>query len=248
MTGDDFLLGKGFLLRTSAAVKKLGLLLICCFLISCTAGEKIHPLEKAFSALEVEAEKMRIVVWRCIAEDFLEPEEMQPLLDAAVKLLDAEIISEANTQQQEFSSCIILAQAGGIKLSLTAQGVPQASYIIISAECDMSCGSFSDLAALLGEAVGEPYSVNALLVGSCPGNMQEQWQKQIESAIAACGAELVEITAEESYCSSTARCPFLQESELSGGRHINLQLAASYDEQEDRSFYYLGYPLLYIDY
>jgi len=251
MTGEKMLKKSVLNIRIGKIKRILLLTTALCFIllpVSCTEEENIHPLEKAFASLQIEAEKMRIVAWCCLVEDALTSDEMHYILDNVVMGLGAEIISKAGQNEDDYTTCTMLAKTEFAEYTLSIQSMPAESYMIILAELDAGQMSFSEAEAMLANAVGREYSINAFLSGSCNGNTKTEWKKQLTVAAAACSARIIEEAETETYYSLSVYCPFLPEFVMSEADAVNLQFAASYDEQAGKSFYYLGYPLLYNDY
>jgi len=93
---------------------------------------------------------------------------------------------------------------------------------------------------------GEP---NCLIIGSLSGNLSQlSLRNRFARAIESCGGILVEEASEENYFSQCAYIPNLIPVVSIQKKSVNLHLAASYDEQEDLTFIYLGCPMIYSDY
>ncbi|MCL2817604.1 MAG: YwmB family TATA-box binding protein, partial [Clostridiales bacterium] len=103
---------------------------------------------------------------------------------------------------------------------------------------------------LLSAAKGQKEAeLKCLIVGSFPGRLERgDLEGRISSAFAAAGARFVEQAQGGNYISRTGYVPSSPHHLLSGQKKVNLQMAGDYSESEQKTYIYLGSPLIFDDY
>ncbi|MEN3005697.1 YwmB family TATA-box binding protein [Dehalobacterium formicoaceticum] len=91
--------------------------------------------------------------------------------------------------------------------------------------------------------------INQLLIGFYGGKLSpKSCQNRINEIFSALDGKIIGEVEEENYLSKTGYVPNFEETLKVDQQDLNLQAAMFYDELADRTYLYLGSPLIYADY
>lgn len=224
-------------------------LLLCLLLSACAEEMTKSKVESVFSAFEAECSEMRLVAWSCIADKPMSRDEQEALLKQTSERLGLAPAKTLLDEAEDYLCSTMLLEQESRLYSVIVQSVPQESWLLLSATSREGLSAYTPLCHKLKEAVGEQGELNALLIGRREGLTEMgQLEQELKQAFADNGVEYVEGASESNFVSLSGCCAELKDSLSIGGRDINIQIAACNNEQEARTYFYLGYPLLYNEY
>ena len=226
------------------------LLMFLCLLCGCAADHAdTDPLEQVFAALNIDFEEMRLVAWNVVVKELLPLQDLQSLAQDTASLMGLELLGVETEEQEAYRSCTVLAEGEEVQYTIIAQSMPEESYLLICAASKKDIQDFSQIKEQLYKAAGSGSSLHALIIGSKAGERENEiLEEELSLALNACGAEILEKASENGFVSCTGYVDSLPEAVLSGKNTVNIQLGADYNEEHDRCYYYIGYPLIFNDY
>lgn len=237
-------------------------------------SEDQDPLATAFLATKADLEEIRLSGWSLYGEKASLEQIRQAASETASLLKLANI--EASSHTGDLEEYILEGKNSQGDWQLIFQSNQEGTYLIINLFSHAPVQTLTQIKNSLREALsyrsekfpatknnpspsaddngthsyfddeGEP---NCLIIGTLSGNLSQlNLKNRFARAIESCGGILVEEASADNYFSQCAYIPGLLPVVLAQNKNINLHLAASYDEQKQQTFIYLGCPMIYSDY
>ena len=224
-------------------------------LVGQVEGEAVRrdTVSAVFLATGAEFSEMRLVGWSLYAERFMKKEEMQLAAAAIAAQLKLTDISETGEEEEHWRSYTVRGKNGSREYQILLQTLPNEAYLLISCYAVDSPEAFAalneSLRLLVSQAESAEGEVNSLLIGSIKGRLSDsETEKRAAAAFAAAGVRLVEKANENNYFSATGYTASLSDFVVSGSNRVNIQIAFDYNERSDKTYVYLGHPLVFDDF
>ena len=232
-------------------MKKVYFAIIAVLLLFCAACAQTAPneriLENIFASLGAELEEIRLVNCELCKTSGGSTADMEGMLTERAAEMGLIRISSESSGSGGYRAATMLAAKEGRQYILTAQGTEEGVYMLISAK---STAAVSDFSLLCNELrAGGDCTLNALIIGSFRGKKEQATlEKLFEKVIREQGGRACEKMSNGSFISCSGYIAGLTEAVESDGQSINIQLAADYNEELDRTLCYIGYPLIFSDF
>lgn len=218
-----------------------------------------RPLENAFHASGCQFFQAKVQGWAQVAESNYSIEELQrfgDMVEGSLQLkepLERKSISDEDFNSLEMTGVIAPGITGEFILqSLSDDGGKSETYLIVNITDSRGPEALVWGRKRLEDAfrVFEKQPVvNLLLAGFHEGLLDQKISsKRVNAIFQAAGGKMHDGIEEENYISMTGYVPNLPNEINVNGQKTNLQVAASYNDLEDRTYFYLGSPLVYTDY
>lgn len=218
-----------------------------------------QPMLAAFQASQAVFTEVKLQGWAKINQKFCSIPTLEEYADQVERIMEpSSPLARYRTTDAGFSS---LEMKGEITEGLSAEVIFQSlcdgdeeneTYLIVNIVDSRGPGNMpTDREKLLNgfrefERVPD---MNQLVVGYLKGKLPpKKGIKVIETVFESVGGKINAGVEEASYLSKTGFVPNLHESVLAGSDKTNLQVAMSYNEIEDKTYIYIGTPLVYGDY
>jgi len=218
-----------------------------------------QPMQVAFQSSNAIFVETKLQGWAKINDHFSTKEELLSFgsqIEHILGLEDAIIREEVS--DQGFNS---LKVAGEISDKVTAEIIFQSltdtnskdeTYLIINMVDSRGPGFLNLSKEKMGSAFRlfqqEP-EINQLMIGFQDGKLSKKsYSDTISGIFSSVGGRISGEVEEENYFSSTGYVPNIEEKLKVGQKDINIQVAMSYDELENKTYIYIGSPLVYSDY
>ena len=211
-------------------------------------------ISAVFLATGAEFSEMRLVGWSLYAEHFMRKEEMQAAAAAIAAQLMLTDISEMSEEEEHWRSYTVRGKGTACEYQILLQTLPGEAFLLVSCYAKDSLESFTvlneNLQLLVAQtARTEEGDVNSLLIGSIEGRLSyAEAEKRSAAAFAAAGVRLIEKANESNYFSVTGYAEALSDFVVSGNNRVNIQIAFDYNERSDKTYVYLGHPLIFDDF
>ena len=218
-----------------------------------------QPLQVAFQSSKAVFVENKLQGWAKINNNFSSRKELLAYgskVEHSLGMNDAVVREEAS--DEGFNSLKI---KGEISEKVTAEIIIQSlrdkksqdeTYLIVNM-VDYRGPEFLDVSkekmrAAFNLFEQEP-EINQLVIGYQKGKLgKKSYRNTISSIFSAVGGKISGEVEEENYFSKTGYVPSIDEKLKVGRDDVNLQVAMAYDEIENRTYIYIGSPLVYSDY
>ncbi|HHT63322.1 MAG: YwmB family TATA-box binding protein [Bacillota bacterium] len=218
-----------------------------------------QPMQVAFQSSKAIFVESKLQGWAKINDHFSSREELLGYgsqVEKAMGLQKNSIREEAS--DEGFNSLKI---KGEITDKITVEIILQSlldkksqdeTYLIINM-VDYRGPEFLDLSKEQMRAAFEIFEqepeINQLIIGYQKGKLEKKsYQNTISGIFASVGGRISGEIDEENYFSKTGYVPNIEEKLLVGRDEVNIQVAMAYDELENKTYIYIGSPLVYSDY
>ncbi|MCL2678107.1 MAG: YwmB family TATA-box binding protein [Clostridiales bacterium] len=205
----------------------------------------------AFLATGAQLEEMRLIAWSLKEARFMTAAELKSEAERIAASLGLQDLNEKKEDESGWRSYSLQGVNGRGNFQVLLQALPGETYIMVSVAAKSGIEDFSNLCRELLEAAGgkKAAELRFLLVGSFPGKLsRDDLAGRFSAAFAAAGAQTVEQAQGSNYFSVTGHLPGVTRHLLSGQKKVNLQMAGDFSETEQKTFIYLGSPLIFDDY
>lgn len=218
------------------------------------------PMEVAFQNANAAFVETKLQGWAKINDLFLTKEE---LLNNSLKVekilgLNDDVIREA-TSEQGFNSFKVIGHIyeKNIKVEVIFQSLMDTknkneTYLIINMVDSKGPDFFDMTKEILGSAFqvfNQEPEINQLIIGFQDGKLTKKtYDDTINSIFSAVGGKISGEVEEENYFSMTGYVPNIKDKLKIGRDDVNIQVAMAYDELENKTYIYIGSPLVYSDY
>ena len=205
----------------------------------------------AFRATGAQMEEMRLIAWSVKASRFMTVEEMKAEAKLVAGSLGLQGLKEKTEDEDGWRSYSLQGGNDLGTFNVLLQSLPDETYLLVSVAVKSDIEEFPALCrTLLAAAKGKKEAdLKCLIVGSFPGKLgRGDLEERISCAFAAAGARSVEQAQGGNYFSRTGYVPSLPRHLLAGQNKVNLQMAGDYSENEQKTYLYLGSPLIFDDY
>ena len=213
------------------------------------SDEQENPIIAAFQESGANCMEVRLVAWKKIEEISLDTTQLEEKVNQMAEVLLLEDIILNSNVAAGWSQVIADGNKDNIAYQVLVQSPDDATYMIIRAIAKDNVNYFTELSSELLDVLGEGSEYNALITGQIDGKLSQAELKNLFSKILlACGGKLVNVAYEDNYYSVGAFINQLDNKILVDNKTVNLQLAANYQEKDDKTYLYFGLPLVFSDY
>jgi hypothetical protein len=227
--------------------------------VKSTAKTVSQPMQVAFQSSQAIFVENKLQGWAKINDCFSSREE---LLDYAAKVCEIlgmeNAVSREEASDEGFNSLKI---KGGISEKVTAEIIFQSlmdkktqdeTYLIINM-VDFRGPEFLDIAKEKMKSAFQVFEqdpeINQLMIGFRKGRLEKaSYQSVINGIFSSVGGKINGEVEEENYFSTTGYISSIHEKLKVGRDDVNIQVAMSFDELENKTYIYIGSPLVYSDY
>lgn len=218
-----------------------------------------QPMQVAFQSSKAIFVETKLQGWAKINDLFSTGEELLSYgsqIEHILGLEDAVIREEAS--DQGFNSLKITGQISEkltveiIFQSLTDTKSKDETYLIVNM-VDFRGPGFLNLAKGKMRSAFQVFQqepeINQLMIGFQEGKLSKKsYSNTINGIFSSVGGRISGEVEEENYFSITGYVPNIEEKLKVGQRDVNIQVAMAYDELENKTYIYIGSPLVYSDY
>ena len=213
------------------------------------SDEQENPIIAAFQESGANCMEVRLVAWRKIEETSLDTTQLGEKVNQMAEVLLLENIILNSNVAAGWSQVIADGNKDNIAYQVLVQSPDDATYMIIRAIAKDNVNYFTELSSELLDVLGEGSEYNALITGQIDGKLSQAELKNLFSKILlVCGGKLVNVAYEDNYYSVGAFINQLDNKIVVDNKAVNLQLAANYQEKDDKTYLYFGLPLVFSDY
>ncbi|MEL7568297.1 MAG: YwmB family TATA-box binding protein [Dehalobacterium sp.] len=218
-----------------------------------------QPMQVAFQSSNAVFVETKLQGWAKINDRFSNKEELLSYGSQIEEILGLEDgVTKEEASDQGFNSLKII---GRISEKLSAEIIFQSladtngndeTYLIVNM-VDYRGPGFLNLSkekmVLVFQLFQQEPEINQLMIGFQDGKLSKKsYSDTINGIFSSVGGKISGEVEEENYFSSTGYVPNIEEKLQVGKKDINIQVAMSYDELENKTYIYIGSPLVYSDY
>jgi len=223
-----------------------------------TWADDIAQAKKAFDSMDIIPESYSINAWASVDNKKRGEAELKQLSSDVVnriKVMAPPCRYDITNDQQWLQVYAYGTSRYGDRISVSAQslydGTTRQNYITVNADGSAKADEFNAIALSIERAM-EQYgglNMNAALWGYVKGKVPyEAYSKLYARAFEMLDAEYIEGIDSEGLVSITAYSPAIKHYVEIKGRKANIQLAVRYNAYQDRTYIWLGVPLLTVEY
>lgn len=216
-----------------------------------------QPLDVAFKASEATFFELKFQGWAEINNKYSTVEELNAYADMVEAALGVQssgeraIISEESFKSLKMSCAIQEGVVSDITFQ-SLEGEQCETYLIINIlsknDPDNSLVWRQQILTAFQEFDKTP-EINTLYVGFIAGEIKNsKCNKIIKDIFKAVGGKIVEGVDEPNYISKTGFVPNLLESVKVADKEVNMQVGASYNDLDERTYLFIGAPLIMENY
>lgn len=245
------------------AVIILGVILIMLSGIICKdasyASRNEEPIMTCFEASEAKLEGSMLSGWVSVDNTFMDKQELNSKLDMIISGLEFD---------KDRSKKIIEASEGMFKATLTSfkdsvvytiiiesmrnEDMSEKSYCVFTAKYDVSNYRMMEDKVLAEKTFTEeelPIKLDILMTGSYKGKVtKNQSESIINKLLKSIAAHKVESMEDEEVMSVSSYSSRINNYINSKGRKINLQIAMRYSEYDNKTYLWIGSPIIPFEY
>jgi len=218
-----------------------------------------QPMQVAFQSSKAIFVENKLQGWAKISNQFASREE---LLGYGAKIQESLGVKESAIQEEAsdegFNSVRIKGEisekisAEIILQSLTDKKGQDETYLIINMD-DCRGPEFLNISKEKIRAAfqifGQKPEINQLMIGFQEGKLgKKSYQSLMNGIFSSVGGKISGGVEEENYFSKTGYVPGIEEKLKVGRNDVNIQVAMAYDDLENKTYIYIGSPLVYSDY
>ena len=228
------------------------IILICVLVLAMSTGgieDRENPLISAFQESGAKCMEVRLVAWKKIDDNSLSASQLEKKVTQTAKdlMLNQTILNSKVTSG--WSQVIIDGNKENVEYQILGQAPDDATYMIIRAIANGDVNCFIEIKEELLNILGDGSEYNALITGQIDGNLEQpDLEKLFSKIVVASGGKLVNVAYEENYYSAGVYLDQLDNKIVFDDKTVSLQIAANYQEKEDKTYLYFGLPLVFSDY
>ncbi|MDD4752577.1 MAG: YwmB family TATA-box binding protein [Desulfitobacteriaceae bacterium] len=218
-----------------------------------------HPMLAAFQASEAYFSDAKVQGWAEINHDFLSVAALNDLGNKVEEVLGKHsVLTRKEISDEGFNSLEISgrAESGGnvsvIFQSLTNEREENGTYLVVNISDTRGVGEILSIREKIMDIFTEfdrTPEINELLVGYVEGQLPaKDCRNKIKNIFQAAGGKLFGGIEESGYISKTGFVSNLPAVVEVNGKQVNMQVAASFNEIDCRTYIYIGSPLVCSDY
>ncbi|MGI6678067.1 MAG: YwmB family TATA-box binding protein [Dehalobacterium sp.] len=224
-----------------------------------TANITYASMESSLEQLNATFAEAKLQGWGKVQDAFSTPEELASYgakIQEIMGLMDP--ITTEDASGDSFRSFKLKGkiaknyEAEVVFQSLTDTKNLEETYLIISMVDRRGTGFLDEMHEKINRSFqlfDQKPKINQLLISYYPGQLSPQvYHNKINEIFSTLGGSINGEAQEDNYLSKTGYVPNLGESLQVIDQDVNLQVAMFYDEWADRTYLYLGSPLIYADY
>lgn len=218
-----------------------------------------QPMQVAFQHSKAVFSETKIQGWTKINDQFSSRQELLGYGEEVKRVLGlADSVTREEASDQGFNSLKLTGQISEklsveiIFQSLLDKKKENETYLIIN----MVDYRGPEFLSLTKEEMQKAFQVfhqkpriNQLMIGFREGKLtKNSYRETINGIFSAIGGRINGEVEEENYFSKTGYVPNMEEKLKIGRKDVNIQVAMAYDELENKTYIYIGSPLVYSDY
>ncbi len=196
--------------------------------------------------------------WSKINEEFMTPEQIAHEMDHIILMINPEKDSIARFEDSSdvVNKEILYASSGNKSYAIAIESIQNdekaETYMIVDLYIDQSCDDLNnerEKLELIFKDKGRILKFDTCVIGTFDGKLSDRDMKEkIQKALKAVKAKPVEAAELEELNSVAAYSENLGAFILSGGKKVNMQVAMRYSSYDDKTYIWIGTPLIHIEY
>ncbi|ATW25975.1 YwmB family TATA-box binding protein [Candidatus Formimonas warabiya] len=218
-----------------------------------------QPMQAAFESSKSVFSEVKLQGWAKVDEKFCSAPELDHYGGLVENILGAPAsLTRERIADEGFHSLQLkgkLSQGQSVEIifqSLQDKKKDDKTYLIINMVDTRGPESLDwskeKMVAAFREFQKEP-ELNQLMVGFKPGKLTKSaYRTLINEIFSSIGGKISGGVEEENYISKTGYVPNIHDKLKVGSNDVNMQVAMSYNELENKTYIYIGSPLVFYDY
>lgn len=199
-----------------------------------------------------------ISTWGKINEEFMTDQQIEKEINALIEIIkpDETTIQITKEKGEELNKSTITARSGNKYYVIVVESVKASSggesYVIIDASMDEDSSQLASERKKLEEYFSVQKSkpnISSCIVGTYNGKLAvEDMKQKIAEAMNIVNAKQVEGIANEEVNSISAFSGNINNFVLSNNKKVNMQIAMRYSSYDDKTYIWIGSPLIHVEY
>lgn len=247
--------------RRMILVVVLVILLSCAVFLIRTSTENISMEEAligCFDSSKADILESTLSCWTQINDRFMTPEQVRDETTRVLRVLNvsSDSITRLPQNDEQTNKEITYASNGDKSYSVVIESIKAddkgETYIVIDMTIDKSYEGLLEerqkIQTLFAEQ-GKNTKLNSCIIGTFDGKLSdEDMRGKISSSLKAINAKRVEGMDNEEMSSTTAFSSSIDNFVLSDNKKVNMQMALRYSEYDDKTYIWIGTPLIPVEY
>lgn len=231
-----------------------GVCFFCCACGSASVSGQSQGdiLAESFLAAHADFQEWQLVGWCKLKEPLADGAALSQYGYRLAEKLNMAIAGERGTEEENYQNDLLLGTIDTVQAEILLQVLPEERYLVLTLTGQNGVGEISanhrKMTNLFADLKADG-QINTLITGSISEILPpKEANKRLRRLFTAVDAKIMEQTTDENYCSFTGYQEAIPESVLAGGKKINMQAAVSFDEVANKTWVYLGSPLIFGQY